>query len=84
MAVTPVFWPGKSHRQRTVEVYGPWGCKASDVTEAIEHLLSVTPSFPFTMMGHLFYILDSESLAERPLESQWLKTKVYFLLRVHA
>ena len=56
-----------------MEVYGPWGCKDSDVTEAIEHVLSITLSFPFTMMWCLFYILDSESLEERPLKSQWLK-----------
>ena len=24
---TPVFLPGESHRQRSLVVYGPWGCK---------------------------------------------------------
>ena len=24
---TPVFWPGESHGQRSLEVYSPWGCK---------------------------------------------------------
>jgi len=26
--LTPVFWPGDSHG-----MYGPWGCKKSDMTE---------------------------------------------------
>ena len=51
--------------QRSVEVYGPWGCKDSDMTGKIEHILSITRSFPFNMMWHLFYIFDSESLEER-------------------
>ena len=30
---TPVFLPGKSHGQRCLVGYSPWGCKASDMTE---------------------------------------------------
>ena len=30
---TPVFLPGKSHRQRRLEGYTPWGHKESDTTE---------------------------------------------------
>ena len=30
---TPVFLPGKSHGQRSLAGYGPWGCKESDTTE---------------------------------------------------
>ena len=30
---TPVFLPGKSHGQRSLEGYSPWGRKESDVTE---------------------------------------------------
>ena len=29
---TPVFLPGKSHGQRSLEGYSPWGCKESDST----------------------------------------------------
>ena len=29
---TPVFLPGKSHGQRGLEGYSPWGCKESDTT----------------------------------------------------
>ena len=28
---TPVFLPGKSHAQRSLESYGPWGCKEMDI-----------------------------------------------------
>ena len=30
---TPVFLPGKSHGQRSLASYGPWGRKESDTTE---------------------------------------------------
>ena len=32
---TPVFLPGESLGQRSVEGYGPWDCKESDTTEQI-------------------------------------------------
>ena len=32
---TPVFLPGKSHGQRSLVGYSPWGHKESDVTEAV-------------------------------------------------
>ena len=31
--ITPVFLPGKSHGQRRLVGYSPWGCKRSDTTE---------------------------------------------------
>ena len=31
---TPVFLPGKSHGQRSLVGYSPWGHKESDTTEA--------------------------------------------------
>ena len=30
---TPVFFPGKSHEQRSLMGYSPWGCKDLDMTE---------------------------------------------------
>ena len=32
---TPVFLPGKSHGQRSLAGYTPWGHKDLDITEAI-------------------------------------------------
>ena len=32
---TPGFSPGKSHGQRSLEVYSPWGHKQSDMTERL-------------------------------------------------
>ena len=32
---TPVFLPGKSHGQRSLLDYSPWGCKESDTTEQL-------------------------------------------------
>jgi len=31
--LAPVFLPRKSHGQRSLAVYNPWGCKESDMTE---------------------------------------------------
>ena len=33
MAATPVFLPGESHGQRSLDGYRPWGCKESDMIE---------------------------------------------------
>ena len=30
---TPVLLPGKSHGQRNLTGYSPWGCKELDITE---------------------------------------------------
>ena len=32
---TPVFLPGKSHGQRSLAGYSPWGCKELDITEHV-------------------------------------------------
>ena len=32
---TPVFFPGKSHGQRSLAGYGPWGHKESNTTERL-------------------------------------------------
>ena len=34
---TPVFLPGESHRQRSLEGYSLQGCKELDTTEAAQH-----------------------------------------------
>ena len=32
---TPAFLPGKSHGQRILAGYSPWGCKELDMTERL-------------------------------------------------
>ena len=34
---TPVFFPGKSHGQRSLAGYSPWGHKGSDMTEQLSN-----------------------------------------------
>ena len=34
---TPVFLPGKSHKQRSLVGYNPWGLKVLDTTEQLTH-----------------------------------------------
>ena len=43
---TPVFLPGKSHRQSSLVGYSPWGRKQSDVTERT-HVGACIPLLPF-------------------------------------
>ena len=35
--LTPVFFPGRSHGQRSMAGYSPRGCKEWDTTEATQH-----------------------------------------------
>ena len=39
MAVHSSILPGKSHGQRILEGYSPWGCKESDTTERLHFTL---------------------------------------------
>ena len=34
---TPVFLPGKPHRQRNLTDFSPWGCKELNTTEQLTH-----------------------------------------------
>ena len=49
----PVFSPGKSHGQRSLEGYSPWGLKESDITEGLRLSLSITKfyRFPWWLSG---------------------------------
>ena len=38
MQPTPVFLPGKSHRQKSLVGYSPWSCKESNTTEPARSL----------------------------------------------
>ena len=63
MAIHSSILPGKSHGQRSLEGYSPWGHKESDTTEQI-HFTSL-PIFSSVQFSHL---VVSDSL--RPHESQ--------------
>ena len=39
---TPVFLPGKSHGQRGLAGYSPWGPKESDMTEQLNNKMILT------------------------------------------
>ena len=42
MATHSVFSPGKSHEQRSLVGYGPWGCKEADTT-VFRHSVETIP-----------------------------------------
>ena len=39
MESTSVFFPGKSHGQRSLVGYGPWGLKESETTEELKTVM---------------------------------------------
>ena len=39
---TLVFLPGKFHGQRTLEGYGPWGCKELNMTQQLKQHFDLT------------------------------------------
>ena len=43
---TPVFLPGKSHRQRSLASYSPWSHKQSNMPEVTEHMQAHTVAAP--------------------------------------
>ena len=46
---TPVLLPGKSHGQRSLGGYSPWGGKKLDTTEKLILSLSITNTFSFQL-----------------------------------
>ena len=48
MQLTPVFLPGKPHRQRSLVGYSPWGRKELDTTERL-HFLSLSLSLSLSL-----------------------------------
>ena len=65
---TPIFLPGKSHEQRSLMSYSPWGCKESDTTEGLsihtQHLLSA-----LSTLITLLYLSSSQQFWNRALNS---------------
>ena len=56
---TPVLLPGKSHGQRSVVGYSPWGCKELDTTERLHCL-----SFLYLFNLYAEYIMQNPRLDE--------------------
>ena len=51
----PLFLPGKSHGQRSLVGYSPWGCKESDIAEQLTFSLSL--SIVFCLFLLVFFLL---------------------------
>ena len=51
---TPIFLPGKSHEQRILAGYSPWGCTESDTTEATMFFIYKTYIYIYIYMYVLF------------------------------
>ena len=61
MATTAVFSPGKSHEQRSLVGYSPWGCKMSHTTWQLNHnnkkMISIENYLVYLMVIPLAHIL---------------------------
>ena len=54
---TPVLSPGKSHEQRSLAGYSPWGHKESETTEAAQHTdTQQGPGFLKRAQTHLTWV----------------------------
>ena len=76
---TPIFLPGKYHRQRSLEGYSPWGCKESDMTErlsmhACTMLYITTPGLIYLITGSVYLLLItiSEAVVEVGRIKNWM------------
>ena len=48
---TPVFLPGKSHEQKSLEGYSPWGHKEFDTTEQLNNNNKALNAMPGVWKG---------------------------------
>ena len=67
---TPVFLPGKSHGQRNLAGYGPWGHKESNRAELLEHAHLKNA---FTVVSRLSSAQLSSSVASNSLRPHGLQ-----------
>ena len=61
---TPAFLPGKSHGQRSLVGYSPWGHKESDMT-ATKHTHKTAPLPNFTCQSQVTHALDWPAIDQR-------------------
>ena len=72
--LTPVILPGKSHGQRSLVGYGPWGGKESDMTEyTFKSSLVSSPNIPNPLWQLISPFLPGQFHAQRSLAgySSW-------------
>ena len=59
---TPVFLPEKSHGQRSLVGYNPWGCEEPHTTEVPEHgtfqLQNFIPFYNFDLLIVILYVIS--------------------------
>ena len=62
---TLVFLPGKSHGQRNLVSYSPWGCKESDMPEHTPTIINDNGHLFTCLFSHLYIILEKYLLIFR-------------------
>ena len=71
---TPVFLPGKSHKQRSLVGYNPWGLKVLDTTEQLTHAHNWFQSVHTQPLYQLpLYVLKFEEPALKGSWQSWNK-----------
>ena len=74
---TPVLLPEKSHEQRSLVSYSPWGCKESHMTELLStHACKQLSSILFMLLPEKLASEDTEleqPLTPRTVRVRWLQ-----------
>ena len=73
---TPVFLPGKSHRQRSLVGCSPWGCKESDTTKRLS-----THTCKLPMAALEIFLQERISFSSENLQDQLQHSRQGHLLR---
>ena len=76
---TPVFLPGKSHGQRRLAGYSPWGCKELDMTE----WLSSHSAYKLNKQGGIIYLLKCNLMSSGHLENFLFTFYIFFSIMVY-
>ena len=78
---SPVFLPGKSHEQRSLEDYSPWGHKELDTTVELTHFPILTKDWkwPFKFFNN-FQLYSKEKMTWYNIQIQGISeaVKTYF------
>ena len=77
---TPVFLPGKSHGQRRLVGYSPWGHRESDVTKATARTLTLYTHYLFLFCPHILYPIFCLQASPVCLHPKSLSLLIHFLL----
>ena len=76
---TPVFWPGKSHGQRSLVGYSPWSHKELDMTEWLIHTHSINIMTYLFQSTHVYMVSNFSRSINIGTKNKTMEWSLYFL-----